>query len=31
MNETIVVSRRGQITLPAAIRKRLGIKNGDGW
>ena len=24
MNETLVVSSRGQITLPAAIRKRLG-------
>ena len=29
MNETLVVSSRGQITLPAAIRKRLGIKSGD--
>jgi len=24
-----VVSGRGQITLPAALRKRLGIKSGD--
>ncbi len=29
MSETLVVSSRGQITLPAALRKRLGIKNGD--
>jgi len=29
MNETLVVSSRGQITLPAALRKRLGIKSGD--
>ncbi len=29
MNETLVVSSRGQITLPAALRKRLGIKGGD--
>lgn len=29
MNEPLVVSSRGQITLPAAIRKRLGIKSGD--
>jgi len=27
--ETLVVSSRGQITLPAATRKRLGIKGGD--
>ena len=26
MNETLVVSSRGQITLPATLRKRLGIK-----
>ncbi len=26
MNETLVVSSRGQITLPAALRKRLGIR-----
>jgi len=29
MSETLVVSSRGQITLPAALRKRLGIKSGD--
>jgi len=29
MNETLVVSSRGQITLPASLRKRLGIKGGD--
>ena len=29
MPTTLVVSGRGQITLPAAIRKRLGIKSGD--
>ena len=29
MNETLVVSSRGQITLPASLRKRLGIKSGD--
>lgn len=29
MPETLVVSSRGQITLPAAIRKRLGIGGGD--
>jgi antitoxin PrlF len=29
MSETLVVSSRGQITLPAALRKRLGIKGGD--
>ena len=28
MHETLVVSSRGQITLPAALRKRLGIKSG---
>jgi len=28
MKETLIVSRRGQITLPAAIRKRAGIKEG---
>jgi len=28
MSETLVVSSRGQITLPAALRKRLGIKGG---
>ncbi len=29
MNETLVVSRRGQITLPVLLRRRLGIKAGD--
>ena len=29
MNETLVVSSRGQTTLPATLRKRLGIKGGD--
>ena len=29
MTQTLVVSGRGQITLPAAVRKRLGIKGGD--
>ena len=29
MNETLVVSSRGQITLPATLRKRLGLKTGD--
>jgi antitoxin PrlF len=29
MSETLVVSSRGQITLPAALRKRLGIRSGD--
>jgi len=28
MKENIVVSERGQITLPAAMRRRLGIKAG---
>ena len=28
MKETIIVSGRGQITLPASMRKRLGIKAG---
>ncbi|MBI5634942.1 MAG: AbrB/MazE/SpoVT family DNA-binding domain-containing protein [Nitrospirae bacterium] len=28
MKETLIVSRRGQITLPAAIRKRAGISEG---
>ena len=26
---TLVVSSRGQITLPARVRKRMGIKGGD--
>ena len=29
MQETLVVSSRGQITLPAVLRKRFGIKSGD--
>ena len=29
MSETLVVSGRDQITLPAALRKRLGLKEGD--
>ncbi|MCP4408783.1 MAG: AbrB/MazE/SpoVT family DNA-binding domain-containing protein [Gammaproteobacteria bacterium] len=29
MQENIIVSSRGQITLPATLRKRLGIKPGD--
>ena len=29
MNETLIVSSRGQITLPAVLRKRFGIKRGD--
>lgn len=29
MPATLVVSSRGQITLPAATRKRFGIKGGD--
>ena len=29
MNETLVVSSRGQITLPVGLRKRFGIKSGD--
>ena len=28
MANTLIVSERGQITLPAAIRKRLGLKGG---
>jgi AbrB family looped-hinge helix DNA binding protein len=28
MKETLIVSGRGQITLPAALRKRIGIKEG---
>lgn len=28
MRENIVVSERGQITLPVSMRKRLGIKGG---
>lgn len=29
MSATLIVSDRGQITLPASTRKRLGIKSGD--
>ena len=29
MPQTLVVSSRGQITLPASVRKRFGIKGGD--
>ena len=29
MPNPLIVSSRGQITLPAAMRKRLGIKGGD--
>ena len=29
MRETVAVSSRGRITLPAALRKRLGLKAGD--
>ncbi|OGW22571.1 MAG: hypothetical protein A2X55_04265 [Nitrospirae bacterium GWB2_47_37] len=29
MKETLVVSSRGQVTLPAALRKRTGIKEGS--
>jgi AbrB family looped-hinge helix DNA binding protein len=29
MRQTLIVSTRGQITLPADIRKRLGIKSGE--
>ena len=29
MRETVIVSNRGQITLPAKVRKRLGIKPGS--
>ena len=29
MPSSLIVSNRGQITLPAAMRKRLGIKGGD--
>ena len=28
MRQTILVSNRGQITLPASVRKRLGIQTG---
>lgn len=29
MPETVIVSNRGQITLPSAIRKQLAIRPGD--
>ena len=29
MPQSLIVSSRGQVTLPAATRKRLGIKGGD--
>jgi AbrB family looped-hinge helix DNA binding protein len=29
MPETLIVSSRGQVTLPAALRRRLGIAPGD--
>ena len=29
MRENLIVSSRGQITLPVSIRKRLGIEAGD--
>ena len=29
MKETLIVSGRGQITLPAAIRKKTGIREGS--
>ncbi len=28
MRQTLLVSNRGQVTLPASIRKRLGIQSG---
>jgi AbrB family looped-hinge helix DNA binding protein len=28
MRQTVLVSNRGQITLPASVRKRLGIQSG---
>lgn len=28
MKQTLLVSNRGQLTLPVSVRKRLGIKNG---
>lgn len=28
MRQTLIVSSRGQLTLPASLRKRYGIKNG---
>lgn len=29
MNETVIVTSNGQITLPDGFRKRFGIKSGD--
>lgn len=29
MRQSLIVSSRGQVTLPALTRKRLGIKGGD--
>jgi len=29
MRQTLIVSSRGQITLPAEVRKQFGIKNGE--
>lgn len=29
MNELLTVSARGQVTLPATLRRRLGLKGGD--
>ena len=29
MKETLLVSSRGQITLPVSVRRRLGLKGGD--
>lgn len=29
MNETVIVTSHGQITLPDGLRKRFGIKSGD--
>ena len=28
MKQTLIVSNRGQLTLPVSVRKRFGIKNG---
>jgi antitoxin PrlF len=28
MRQTLIISNRGQLTLPANVRKRFGIKNG---
>lgn len=29
MNELLTVSARGQVTLPATLRRRLGLRGGD--